>query len=121
LPAPDEGEALNEKQIDRLVGSVPDDADPRQRRRVEGYAANARRCERRIIGLRDELEHALRAVDDAAAEGTADCPERSDAALALLMELDALERVQPRIDSWLRVSAGAFSESPMMPVGEGPV
>jgi hypothetical protein len=40
----------------------------------------------------------------------------------LLVELDSLERVQPRIDAWLRVSVGALSDEVQMgPVGEGPI
>ena len=46
----------------------------------------------------------------------------SDTALSLLVELDSLERVQPRIDAWLRVSVGALSDEVQMgPVGEGPI
>ena len=52
----------------------------------------------------------------------ANTDEAADAALALLVELDGLERVQPRIDSWLRVSVGAMvDEFQMGPMGEGPV
>jgi hypothetical protein len=109
---------MNLKQIERLVNSVPDDADERQRRRVAGYAASARRCETRIAALRPELERALRAVDEA----VPDTDAAADHALALLVELDGLERVQPRIDSWLRVSVGALADELQMgPMGEGPV
>jgi hypothetical protein len=42
--------------------------------------------------------------------------------LRLALELDALERIQPRIDSWLRVGVGAVSEDAGLPApfGEGP-
>ena len=47
---------------------------------------------------------------------------QADSLPALLGELDALERVQPRIDAWLRVSVGALSDEVQMgPVGEGPI
>jgi hypothetical protein len=109
---------MNLKQIDRLVASVPDGIESRQRRRIDGYAASARRCETRIAALRPQLERSLRAVDDAP-EGETDAA--ADAALALLVELDELERVQPRIDSWLRVSVGAMvDEAQIGPMGEGP-
>jgi hypothetical protein len=112
---------MNLKQIDRLVGTVPDTIEPRQRRRLDGYAAVARRCEERIAALRGDLERALRAAGDVAHDG-GDLDAASDAALALLCELDALERVQPRIDAWLRVSVGALSDELQAgPVGEGPV
>ena len=106
---------MNHAQIDRLLGGIPAGADGRHRRRVDGYAATARRCDERIARLRIELERALRAVD--AAPG----PETADAAIALAAELDSLERVQPRIDSWLRVAVGAVSDDPgLEPFGEGP-
>ena len=45
----------------------------------------------------------------------------ADQALRLAREIDALERIQPRIDAWLRVAAGAFSTEPgHEPFGEGP-
>ena len=109
------------KQIDRLVGTVPEGIEARSRRRLDGYAAVARRCEVRITALRSELERALRGAGDVAHDG-GDLDAPSDAALALLMELDSLERVQPRIDAWLRVSVGALSDEVQMgPVGEGPI
>jgi ABC-type transporter Mla subunit MlaD len=112
---------VNLKQIDRLIGTVPDRIEDRQRRRLDGYAAVARRCESRIGDLRHTLERALRNAGDVAHDA-GDLDAASDAALALLCELDALERVQPRIDAWLRVSVGALSEEAQSgPVGEGPI
>jgi hypothetical protein len=111
---------VNPSQIDRLLSGVPEKVDERHRRRVFGYAATARRCDARIAGLRVELERALRAVDDAAA-GPAEAEAAADEAIRLARELDALERVQPRIDSWLRVAVGAVSDDPgLEPFGEGP-
>jgi hypothetical protein len=56
------------------------------------------------------------------AHGGGDLEAASDTALSLLVELDSLERVQPRIDAWLRVSVGALSDEVQMgPVGEGPI
>jgi len=110
---------VNTAQIDRLLSSVPATTDPRHRRRVEGYAATARRCDARIAALRAELERALRTVDDAAADGPGEAA--ADEALRLASELDALERVQPRVDSWLRVAVGAVADDPgLEPFGEGP-
>jgi hypothetical protein len=108
---------VNHKQIDRLVGSVPTTIAGGQRKRLEGYAAAAHRCESRISTLRVDLEQALRGIGD-----TVDLDASADRALALLMELDSLERVQPRIDAWLRVSVGALADNqPIGPVGEGPI
>jgi hypothetical protein len=111
---------MNPAQIDRLLAGVPANAGERHRRRVNGYAATARRCDERIGALRIELERALRAVDEAAANGGA--ADAADEAIRLARELDALERVQPRVDSWLRVAVGAVSDDPgLEPFGEGPV
>jgi hypothetical protein len=110
---------MNRAQIDRLVAGVPPSVGEGQRRRINGYAATARRCDERIAALRDELERALGTVDEAAAAGQAD--GAADEAIRLTRELDALERIQPRIDSWLRATAGALSGHPgLEPFGEGP-
>jgi hypothetical protein len=110
---------MNPAQIDRLLAGVPPNVDERRRHRVNGYAATARRCDERITALRIELERALRAVGEATAAGPAGEP--ADEAIHLTCELDALERVQPRIDSWLRVSVGALSDDrELAPFGEGP-
>jgi len=110
---------MNRAQIDRLVAGVSPSVDERHLRRINGYAATARRCDERIAALRVELERALRAVDETAAAGAA--VEATDEAIRLTSELDALERIQPRIDSWLRATAGALSDHPgLEPFGEGP-
>jgi hypothetical protein len=47
--------------------------------------------------------------------------EAADEAIRLAVEFDALERVLPRIDAWLRVAVGAVSDDPgPTPFGEGP-
>ena len=60
---------MNAAQIDRLLASVPETTEERHRKRVFGYATTARRIDARISALRGELERALRAVDDAVADG----------------------------------------------------
>ena len=113
---------MNQTQIDRLRDGVPPHVDTRQRRRIDGYAATARRCEDRLTAMRADLERAQRAVDEAVAAGAgAGADAAADQALRLAREIDALERIQPRIDAWLRVAAGAFSTEPgHEPFGEGP-
>ena len=107
---------MNQAQIDRLLSGVPIGVEDRHRRRIDGYAATARRADERIAALRIELERALRSVDDAPGN-----TEAADHAIELARELDALERVQPRIDSWLRVAVGSVSDDPgLEPFGEGP-
>ena len=110
---------MNAAQIDRLLSSVPETTEERHVRRVHGYATTARRIDARITALRSELERALRAVDDAVAESRGE--QAADEALELARELDSLERVQPRVDSWLRVAVGAVADDPgLEPFGEGP-
>jgi hypothetical protein len=111
---------VNAAQIDRLLASVPATTEERHRKRVLGYATTARRIDARISALRVELERALRAVDDTVADD-GDAEAAADEALALARELDSLERVQPRVDSWLRVAVGAVADDPgLEPFGEGP-
>ena len=111
---------MNNAQIDRLLSSIPEKTEPRHLKRVRGYATTARRIDRRIAVLRDDLERALRAVDDTVEQG-GDGEAAADEALALARELDALERIQPRVDSWLRVAVGAVADDPgLEPFGEGP-
>jgi hypothetical protein len=110
---------MNAHQIDRLLASVPETTEERHRKRVLGYATTARRVDARISALRGELERALRAVDDQVADGRGE--EAADRALELAQELESLERVQPRVDSWLRVAVGAVADDPgLEPFGEGP-
>ena len=107
---------MNQAQIDRLLAGVPISVEERHRRRIDGYAATARRADERIAALRIELERALRAVDEAPSQS-----DGADRAIELARELDSLERVQPRIDSWLRVAVGSVSDDPgLEPFGEGP-
>ena len=47
-------ESVNLKQIDRLVGTVPDGIEEKSRRRLDGYAAVARRCEERIRKIQED-------------------------------------------------------------------
>ena len=103
---------MNAAQIDRLLAGVPASAGEGLRERVDGFATVARSCDERIAAGRTELERALGRVGDAAAAAEV---------IRLTLELDALERVQPRIDSWLRIAVGAASDDPgAAPFGEGP-
>jgi hypothetical protein len=91
----------------------------RPRRRINGCAATVRRCDERITARRGDLERALRSVDEVAAAGSAG--EAPDRATRLAVELDALGRIQSRIDSWLRIAVGAVSDHPApVPFAEGP-
>jgi hypothetical protein len=110
---------VNPGQIERLLAGLPAAVDTRQRRRINGYAAAVRRCDERIAVRHTELARALRYLDEAAAAGSAVDP--ADEAIRLALELEALERIQPRIDSWLRVAIAAVTDNPgSAPFGEGP-
>jgi hypothetical protein len=110
---------VNPAQIDRLLADLPATTNDRQRRRIHAYAATSRRCTERIAAGRTELERALRTVEEPLAAGSAE--DAADEPIRLALELDALERVQPRIDTWLRVATSAVSDDPgLAPFGEGP-
>jgi hypothetical protein len=110
---------MNAAQIDRLIAGLPATVAEGHRRRINGYAATALRCDERITAHRIELQRALSSVDEAAAHHGA--IEAADEAIRLAIELDALERLLPRIYSWLRVAVGAVSDDPgLEPFGEGP-
>lgn len=103
---------MSRAQIDKGVGGEGSG--------VLGYAATARRCQERIALVRRALEPALRAVDHAAETGT-DVAAAADDALRLALELDALERVQGRVDAWLRLVGGVdANEGWLAPFGEAP-
>ncbi len=110
---------MRQTQIERLVATVPPTIDPNQRRRLGAYTNTARRCEARIQRLRGELEHALRASEDALALG--DGGSELNSVLIVACELDTLERVQPRIDAWLQAYVAALvDERRPETFGEGP-
>jgi hypothetical protein len=110
---------VNPGQIERLLSGVPATVDERQRNRITAYAATARRCDERIAVRHTELARALRNLEAPAAAGKA--AEPADEAIRLALELDALERIQPRIDSWLRVAVAAVADNEgLAPFGEGP-
>jgi hypothetical protein len=84
--------------IDQLVATVPATINPGQRQRLDAYVDTVRRCEARIQALREELHRAFEAADGLT-EAAATEPNR---ALTVACELDTLERVQPRVDAWLK-------------------
>ncbi|MFT4036090.1 MAG: hypothetical protein QM679_11010 [Patulibacter sp.] len=107
---------MHQTQIDSILQTVPAGVPQRQRRRLDGYAAAARRCDERIAALRAELASA---IIEAGERGDA---ESADALLEAMLELQALERLQLRVDAGLRASAGALAEQEHpAPLGEGPI
>ena len=113
---------MNLTQIDRLLAAVPAEHRGAPRRRVHGYAAIARRCDERIIGAARRPRARAARASTTWPTTAAISRRRPTRRSRWLVELDSLERVQPRIDSWLRVSVGAVSDEVQMgPVGEGPI
>jgi hypothetical protein len=99
---------MNLTQIQRLMSTVPPTIDDRQRARLTGYADTAVRCEARIRWLREEVENAMLASDGSASEIFDGAASEPSTALTLACELDALERLQPRVDAWLTDYVGAL-------------
>ena len=108
---------MNLNQVQRLMATVPQAISPRQRQRVEGYAATCRQLSSRIDDARHNLERILREMSEGG-----DPDALAQQAIDVLIELDELERIQPRIDAWLRVAVGALEDEIQGgPVGEGPI
>ena len=108
---------MHQVQIDRLVSQVPPEISDVERRRLHAYQETARRCEQRIQRLREELERALQATVGRSAHGRPGAKEHN-AVLDVAVELDGLERVQPRVDGWLEEHVAALS-SERVPHGYG--
>lgn len=105
---------MTRKQISPPVGVSGDPGG------LDGYAATARRCEERILLVRRALDSSLEAVEHAAVNGKG-VEAAADDALRLTLELEALERVQPRVDAWLRLARRAFDDDlGLAPFGDGP-
>jgi hypothetical protein len=88
-------------QINRLVSTAPTTLEDRQRARLQALQETASRCELRIRWLRDQLEQTLHSPDAGGVLSPDDTPTAPNAALTTASELDALERLQPRVDAWL--------------------
>jgi hypothetical protein len=89
-------------QVDQLVGTVPATINPGQRQRLDAYADTVHRCEARIQSLRGELQDAFEAGNGVTALAGAGAETEPNRALNVACELDTLERVQPRVDAWLK-------------------
>ena len=108
---------MNLNQVQRLMDTVPQAISARQRNRIDGYAATCRHISSRMHDTRSSLEQTLKEMSEGG-----DPEALAERAIALLIELDTLERIQPRIDAWLRVAVGAIEDEIQGgPVGEGPV
>jgi hypothetical protein len=90
---------MNVNHIRQLAATVPATIDARQRARLLGYADTASRCDARIQRLRTELERSLQPTDGPI-ETAVEAPTECNATLTVACELDALERLQPRLDAW---------------------
>jgi type II secretory pathway pseudopilin PulG len=88
-------------QINRLVSTAPVTLEHRQRARLQALQETASRCELRIRWLREQLEQALHTPDAGGVASGDNNPTAPNTALTLASELDALERLQPRVDAWL--------------------
>ena len=106
---------MKSNQIDQLVATVPATINPGQRQRLDAYVDTVRRCEARIQWLRAELP---RVFDDGgdATSGAGDVAVVAElnTALSVACELDTLERVQPRVDGWLKQYVAMLQHTPAL-------
>jgi hypothetical protein len=111
---------MNLNQINRLVATVPDTIDARERSRLRVHQEVASQCEMRIRQLRDDLERSLQGRTDAGDAASSDGRPKPTTTLDIACELDALERVQPRVDGWLvDYVASLVSMNPPVDYGDG--
>jgi hypothetical protein len=101
-------------QVDQLVGTVPATINPGQRQRLDAYVDTVHRCEARIQSLRGELQDTFEAGDGVGA-GAVTEPNR---ALEVACELDTLERVQPRVDAWLKQYVASLAAKSSVAYGD---
>ncbi|ANY05249.1 hypothetical protein [Pseudonocardia sp. HH130630-07] len=92
---------MNPHLLEQRVASVSGGTDLADdaRARLAAHKATADSCRRRTVERRAELERTLSGVD------------RGRDALDLMLELDALERVQDRIDQRLSELCESLSET----------
>jgi anti-sigma factor RsiW len=102
--------------IDQLLATVPSTISAEQRRRLDAYVETVRRCDARIQRLRAELPSAFAIGHGAAAavERDGDGMAAPDKAIAVFSELDTLERVQPRVDDWLKQYVATLTTRPYL-------
>jgi hypothetical protein len=93
---------MKPNHIDQLLAMVPSDISADQRRRLDAYVATVRHCEAHIQRLRAELPSAFHSGLGALGAVDSDGMAAPAKALAVFTELDTLERVQPRVDDWLK-------------------
>lgn len=83
---------MHPHRLRQLVATVPDTVDADQRARLLAHVQTAQSCRLRIERVRGELGEVLEGGDGPA----------GDRALDLACELDGLERVEQRVDGWLK-------------------
>jgi hypothetical protein len=117
---------MKSNQIDQLVATVPATINAAQRDRLHAYIETATRCEARIQRLRAELPSAFEVPEAvrtrSSASGSLDIDVATEltTALAVACELDTLERVQPRVDAWLKQYVAKLVSTPSLDVyGDG--
>ena len=89
---------MNPHRLQSLVATVPDWIGPEQRGRLDAHVEAVDACQARVVEIKQALRSALGG------------PGRS--ALDLACELDSLERVQERLDSWLTALVEELNRSP---------
>ena len=92
---------MHPHRLEQLVASVPEGIGADQRVRLLTHVQTSDGCRTRIERVRADLRRALAGEDGSA-----------ERALELACELDALERVQQRVDGWLVALVEELSQAP---------
>ena len=89
---------MNPHRLQNLVATVPDSLGPQQRGRLEAHVEAVEACRARVV----EVKQALRSALNGPGSG----------ALDLACQLDALERVQERLNGWLTALVEELNRTP---------
>ncbi len=100
--------------IDQLLATVPSTISTDQRQRLDAHVETVQRCEARIQWLRAELPRTFELAGDVADPADPDPTVAPNKALTVVIELDTLERVQIRVDEWLKQYVAMLTTQPLV-------
>ena len=100
--------------IDQVLATVPSTISTDQRQRLDAYVETVQQCEARIQWLRAELPRLFELRGAAPDPADSDLTATTTQALTVVCELDTLERVQHRVDDWLKQYVAMLTTQPFV-------